>query len=273
MRCWREKRENNRGDKMLTAGIDVGSRTTKAVILKDNMWFNWSLMATGASAPRRAEEVLNQALHDKGLSIEDLDYIIATGYGRSHVPFAHDEITEITCHAVGAYSEFEKTRTIIDIGGQDSKVIRLDDQGHVEDFLMNDKCAAGTGRFLEVMAENLEVNLEDIGQLSLQSRQAAPVSSTCTVFAESEVISLVAKGKSKEEILKGLHLAIIKRLAGMAYRVGVKNEVTLTGGVCLNKGICQLLEARMSMSINIPERPQFVGAYGAARLARLKLEE
>lgn len=256
---------------MLTAGIDVGSRTTKVVILDDGNYLTSGLLPTGANGPERAEEALKMALEEQGFLLSDIDYIVATGYGRINVSFAQEKITEITCHALGAYAEFPNTRTIIDIGGQDSKVIRLDTAGRVEDFIMNDKCAAGTGRFLEVMAENLEIPLKEIGRVSLQTAKAAPISSTCTVFAESEVISLVARGTDKAEILRGLHLAIVKRLRGMIHRVGLEEELTMTGGVCLNQGVRKLLEENLKMKINVPERPQLVGAYGAARLARLKV--
>lgn len=257
---------------MLTAGIDVGSRTTKVVILDNGQWLGWKLMPTGANSATRAEEVLEMALREQNLAMTDLDYIVATGYGRVNISFAHERITEITCHALGAYTEFPATRTIVDIGGQDSKVIRLDEAGRVEDFIMNDKCAAGTGRFLEVMAENLELPLEKIGEFSLTTKAAAPISSTCTVFAESEVISLVAQGVATAEILRGLHTAIVKRLVGMIHRIGLQPEVTLTGGVCLNIGVRQILEETLQLKINVPQQPQLVGAYGAARLAGLKLE-
>jgi (R)-2-hydroxyacyl-CoA dehydratese activating ATPase len=255
---------------MLTAGIDIGSRTTKVVILKDGEIYASRLMLTGASSPERAREILELALRDKGLKLNDLEYIVATGYGRINISFVQEKITEITCHAMGAYSEFPGTRTIIDIGGQDSKVIRLDAAGRVEDFIMNDKCAAGTGRFLEVMADSLEIPLKEIGGLSLKTDKAAPISSTCTVFAESEVISLVARGVDKHEILRGIHLAIVKRLTGMVHRVGLKEELTLTGGVCLNRGVTTILAEVLNIGVNIPEEPQLVGAIGAARLAALK---
>ncbi len=257
---------------MLTAGIDIGSRTTKIVILENEKILTSLLRPTGANSINRAEKVLRQALENKNLSFNELDYCIATGYGRVNISFVNEKITEITCHAVGVSNRFPATRTIIDIGGQDSKVIRLNSKNRVEDFIMNDKCAAGTGRFLEVMAETLEVPLEEIGQISLQANSAASISSTCTVFAESEVISLIAKGIDKAEILKGIHKAIVKRLQGMIYRVGFKEEITLTGGVCLNKGVRKLLAQELGTRINIPENPQFTGALGAALLGRMRLE-
>lgn len=258
---------------MLTAGIDVGSRTTKVVILDDDQWLAFQLMPTGANSIKRAEMVFEKVLKEHNLQLNDIDYIIATGYGRINISFADEKVTEITCHALGAYSEFPSTATLIDIGGQDSKVIRLDKKGRVEDFIMNDKCAAGTGRFLEVMAENLEVPLDEIGELSLQAKEAATISSTCTVFAESEVISLVAEGVAKAKILRGLHKAIVKRLSAMIKRVGLWEEVTLSGGVCLNIGVRKILTENLGFNINIPQYPQLVGAYGAAKLAGLRMEE
>ena len=256
---------------MITAGIDVGSRTTKVVILKNGKWFGEKIMPTGTNSIKRAEKVLEKALENIGLTKDKLNYIVATGYGRVNISFADEKITEITCHGFGAYKLFPETRTIIDIGGQDSKVISLDENGRVDDFIMNDKCAAGTGRFLEVMAENLEVPLEDIGEVSLRADKGANISSTCTVFAESEVISLVAEGVKKSKILRGLHKAIVKRLTGMVYRIGLNKEVTMTGGVCHNDGVYKILEKELGLTINRPEKPQYVGAFGAAILAYLKL--
>ncbi len=257
---------------MLTAGIDVGSRTTKIVILNNGKVQATGLQPTGANSINRAKDVLQKTLKTEGLCFKDLDYVIATGYGRVNISFADDKITEITCHAIGASQRFPATRTIIDIGGQDSKVIRLTADNKVEDFIMNDKCAAGTGRFLEVMADTLEVSLQEIGNISLQTDEAAVISSTCTVFAESEVIGLIAQGVDIAKILRGLHTAIVRRLKGMIYRVGLQEEVTLTGGVCLNKGVRKLLAQELNTEINVPECPQLIGALGAAILAKMKLE-
>ena len=258
---------------MITAGLDVGSRTIKAVLLKDGNWLTDEIMPTGANSINRARRVLNKAIDKKNIEESKIKYIVATGYGRINVDFADEKITEITCHGVGAHNLFPRTRTIIDIGGQDSKVIRLDQKGRVEDFIMNDKCAAGTGRFLEVMADNLEVPLDDIGMISLKSNKPADISSTCTVFAESEVISLVAEGVSKSRILKGLHTAIVKRLSGMIHRIGLNEEVTMTGGVCHNQGVFKILEEILDIEINRPQKPQFIGAFGAARLAAMKVRD
>jgi len=258
---------------MLTAGIDVGSRTTKVVVLDNQNWIGEKIQKTGANSIKRAEEVFDLVLDELDLKKEDINYIIATGYGRVNISFADEKVTEITCHGLGAHKLFPGTKTIIDIGGQDSKVISLDDSGRVDDFIMNDKCAAGTGRFLEVMADNLEVPLENIGELSLKSNEPADISSTCTVFAESEVISLVAEGVKKSKILRGLHKAIVRKMIGMVHRVGLNKEITMTGGVCHNNGVYEILEKELGFKINRPSKPQYVGAYGAANLANIKLKK
>jgi len=193
---------------------------------------------------------------------------VTTGYGRSSFPLAHKMITEITCHARGAFYICPETRTVIDIGGQDSKVIRLDKQGRNVDFQMNDKCAAGTGRFLEVMARALEVRLEDLGRLSRSAQRTIKISSMCTVFAESEVVSLIADNQPKEVIIRGLHDAIADRILGMVRRVGVEEKVTLTGGVAKNEGVVLALEERLGVKVFVPPEPQIIGALGAALLAR-----
>ena len=201
------------------------------------------------------------------MDVGQIGRVVATGYGRIAVPFASKKVTEITCHARGAYHLFPQTRTVIDIGGQDSKVIRLGKDGRVVDFVMNDKCAAGTGRFLEVMARALEVSLEDMGRLSDLARERLTISSMCTVFAESEVVSLIAEGHPKEDIIRGLHDAVSERVAGMAERVGLENGVTMTGGVAKNAGVVRSLEERLGVKISRPEEPQIVGALGAALIA------
>jgi len=190
------------------------------------------------------------------------------GYGRLSVDFADREITEITCHAVGAHSLYPKTRTVIDIGGQDSKVISVDESGKVIDFIMNDKCAAGTGRFLEVMAHALETKIEELGPLSLKSHNVLRISSMCTVFTESEVVSRIAEGCSQEDIAAGIHRAIVDRILTMANKVGINDQVTLTGGVSKNIGVIEMIKSRISNEINVPSEPQLIGALGAAILGQ-----
>lgn len=253
---------------MAVAGIDIGSTTTKAVILEGDKILAFHLEPTGANAKETGDRVLAFALQEAGIDLADLGAVVATGYGRISVSFARRRVTEITCHGRGASAIFPGTRTVIDIGGQDSKVIRLDAGGMVNDFIMNDKCAAGTGRFLEVMTRVLEIKVADLSTLALKARKGAAISSTCTVFAESEVVGLIARGCPKEEIALGLCEAVAARLEGMVHRVGLEGEVMLTGGVALNEGVRRALERRLRVKFRVPPQPQLVGAYGAALLAR-----
>jgi len=253
---------------MIVAGMDIGSITAETVILQDNQMLSSSIVPTGANSRTAAERSLAAALKQASLRQEDLAAIVTTGYGRASFPSATKMITEITCHARGAFFVHPETRTVIDIGGQDSKVIRLDKQGRNVDFQMNDKCAAGTGRFLEVMARALEVKLEDLGRLSRSAQRTIKISSMCTVFAESEVVSLIADNQPKEVIIRGLHEAIADRILGMIRRVGVEEKVTLTGGVAKNEGVVQALEERLEVRVFVPPEPQIIGALGAALLAR-----
>ena len=253
---------------MIVAGLDIGSITTETVILRDGEVLTSIIMPTGANSRTAGERCLSAALKKAGLKQEEVSAIVTTGYGRASFPQATKMITEITCHARGAYFVNPKTRTVIDIGGQDSKVIRLDAQGRNVDFQMNDKCAAGTGRFLEVMAHALEVKVEELGRLSLGAPRTIKISSMCTVFAESEVVSLIADDQPKEVIIRGLHDSIADRVLGMVNRVGIEEEVTLTGGVAKNEGVARALEERLGVRMFIPPEPQMIGALGAALLAR-----
>jgi predicted CoA-substrate-specific enzyme activase len=253
---------------MIVAGMDIGSITAETVILQDNQMLSSSIVPTGANSRTAAERSLAAALKQASLRQEDLAAIVTTGYGRASFPSATKMITEITCHARGAFFVYPETRTVIDIGGQDSKVIRLDKQGRNVDFQMNDKCAAGTGRFLEVMARALEVKLEDLGRLSRSAQRTIKISSMCTVFAESEVVSLIADNQPQEVIIRGLHDAIADRILGMVRRVGVEEKVTLTGGVAKNEGVVLALEERLGVKVFVPPEPQIIGALGAALLAR-----
>ena len=253
---------------MIVAGLDIGSITAETVILEDNQMLSSSIVPTGANSRIAAERSLAAALKQANLRQEDLSAIVATGYGRASFPSATKRITEISCHARGAFFVHPETRTVIDIGGQDSKVIRLDEQGRNVDFQMNDKCAAGTGRFLEVMAHALEVKLEDLGKFSRSAQRTIKISSMCTVFAESEVVSLIAENQPKEVIIRGLHDAIADRILGMVRRVGVEEKVTLTGGVAKNEGVVLALEERLRVKVFVPPEPQIIGALGAALLAR-----
>ncbi len=253
---------------MLTLGIDIGSLSTDAVLLNDKKEIvSYEVIATGASSKKACDKIYNQILQITKLDAKDIDYVVATGYGRIKVPFADEVVTEITCHARGANYCFPNARTVIDIGGQDSKAIKLDAKGNVLDFSMNDKCAAGTGRFLEVMARTLEIELDDMGELSLKGTDSVSISSLCTVFAESEVVSLIGADHKTENICKGLHVSIAKRVSAQAKRVGLEEDVIMTGGVAKNIGVVRELEKKLSCSIQIPDEPQIAGALGAALIA------
>ncbi|MEW6665722.1 MAG: acyl-CoA dehydratase activase [Thermodesulfobacteriota bacterium] len=251
------------------AGIDVGSLSTEAVILSEgDRMAGYGIVETGANSTEAAEAALAQALAMAGFDSGRLSRTVATGYGRVSVPFAGKRVTEISCHAMGAWHLYPDTGTVIDMGGQDSKVIRVGEGGRVLDFAMNDKCAAGTGRFLEVMAAKLRVSLDELAELSLVSRGEVQISSVCTVFAESEVVSLVAQNHPREEIIKGLHRAVVSRVWSMVAGLGVAGEVTMSGGVAKNRGVVALLEERLGRSIHVYREPQIVGALGAALLAK-----
>lgn len=245
-------------------GIDSGSLTTDAVLFDGEKIIASVIVPTGASNKRAAERARQEVLSKAGFNLSEIAKVVATGYGRDVIDFATSKITEITCHAIGAKRLFPEARTVIDIGGQDSKVIRMDDSGRVLNFAMNDKCAAGTGRFLEVMAKALEIRLDEMGKVSLTAQKEVNVSSTCTVFAESEVVGLVAQGFETPDIVRGIHRAIASRTSALAGRVGVVPKVIMTGGVAKNIGVVKELEEKLGMKIAVPEEPQIVGALGAA---------
>ncbi len=252
----------------LYAGIDIGSLSTDVVLVDGNLAVIGSAVtATGASTRKAAREALDVALRAAGATESEIALTVATGYGRESAEGADLRVTEITCHAKGARRLFPEALTVIDIGGQDSKVIRLGPDGKVADFAMNDKCAAGTGRFLEVMARTLEMDLERMGERSLLAARPLPVSSTCTVFAESEVVSLIASGAAPEEIAWGVHLAISERISSLAERIGMTPPAVLTGGVAKNPAARKALEDRFGIRFLVPDEPQLTGALGAALIA------
>ncbi|HOZ47231.1 MAG TPA: acyl-CoA dehydratase activase [Candidatus Hydrogenedentes bacterium] len=254
---------------MLHAGIDVGSANTKAVLVDDEAVLKGrAIMPSGVGLVASARQALADAIKEAGSTPENVATIIGTGYGREIVPNKTKAITEITCHARGAVALFADTRFVIDIGGQDSKAIALGPNGAVTGFEMNDKCAAGTGRFLEVMARALEVGLDRMAEAALSAKRPATISSTCTVFAESEVVSLLAQGEEPAAILAGLCQAVAERVHGLAARVGVRREVTMTGGVARNAAVVRAMERILGFDVNVPEDPLIVGALGAALIAR-----
>ena len=252
---------------MITVGIDVGSITAKVAVLKDGKIMGENLMFTGYNAQKAGKKVFEEVMSDLKLDPGSLSRIIATGYGRNSVTFADKTMTEITCHAVGAHFINPAIRSIIDIGGQDSKTVVIDKKGNVKDFTMNDKCAAGTGRFLEVMARALEVDLDEFGNISQKADQPATISSLCTVFAESEIISLIARGEKRRNIIAGIHNSISSRVLAMARRIGLPPPIMMTGGVARNSGVVRALEAKCGQPIEVSPKAQVIGAIGAALIA------
>lgn len=249
---------------VLTLGMDVGSTTSKCLILrggKDILAAALIPAGTGTSGPRRA---LEEALEKAGLGREDMVCVTATGYGRATFPGADFVVSELSCHALGAHALDGEAKTVVDIGGQDAKVLRLGPEGMLESFLMNDKCAAGTGRFLEVMARVLEKDVTDLAEMDAQAAGIVPISSTCTVFAESEVISQLAKGADLNDLVKGIHRSVAVRTASLVRRLGVEGPVAMTGGVAQNAGVVRALEQELGTSIRISPLAQLAGALGAA---------
>ncbi len=260
------------GDKMYVLGIDSGSTSTNAVIFNENQEMKaFSVVRTGAKAGESAERVVKEVLEKAKLKREQISYIVSTGYGRVSIPFADETVTEISCHGKGAHYFNPNVRTILDIGGQDSKVIKLDSEGEVIDFVMNDKCAAGTGRFLEAIARTLEVEIEELGEIALKSKEEIVITSMCTVFAESEVISLIANNKEKADIANGICHAIASKAFSMIRRVGLEPEVMMTGGVAQNLGVVHAVEEKIQNKLYICKEPEIVGAVGAAMYAISKL--
>ncbi len=255
---------------MYTCGIDVGSVSAEAVIINRQDGKTdivaYIITPTGGDSKGAATNVFNQALEKAGLAAGDISAVVATGYGRINIPFATKNITEISCHARGVAHYFPDIRTVIDIGGQDSKVIKLDSKGNPIDFLMNDKCAAGTGRFLEVMAKALDIDIRNFAEIFATTSQKVDISSTCTVFAESEIVSLIGHGVAKNSIVKGLVYSITGRIISMVERIGLEEPVCMTGGVAKNLAVVSALEERLDLKIKVPEEPQITGALGAALL-------
>lgn len=250
------------------AGVDVGSTQTKAVIINEaGEIVGRSLLDTGANVIQAAENAYVVAREEAGIDEREVEYIVGTGYGRYRVTFGNSQVTEISCHGRGAVHLFPNTRTVVDMGGQDTKAISVDANGEITDFCMNDKCAAGTGRFLGAAAAALDIPLDDLGPISLTSTRPIKISTTCTVFAESEVLAWIGKGKKIEDILWGVHVSIAQRSAGLMRRVGVNDEITFTGGVTRNKGMVKALEDRLGKPLNISEDCHFMGALGAALFA------
>jgi predicted CoA-substrate-specific enzyme activase len=258
----------------ITAGVDIGSTASKALILNDGHILSYVTGPSTTNPTKTAREVFHEALKRAGCSEADVEYIVGTGYGRAKVDFAHVNVSEISCHGKGAYMLLNDVRTIIDIGGQDTKAIRLDDEGNLLDFAMNDKCAAGTGRFLEMMARSMGIGLEELSELHFQDGDPTTISSMCSVFAESEVINLINEEVPLPSVVKGLHISLANRVSTMVGRVGLKEAIAVTGGVAKNRGVIDALQQKLKLNLkSFPDGidPQIIGALGAACVGSEKI--
>jgi len=255
---------------IIAAGVDVGSVSSQMVILADEEIYAYSSTRSGSSSPNSSKKAADMALNDTGMTMEDIRYIVATGYGRVNIPFASRSITEISCHALGANRMYGPTvRTLLDMGGQDCKAIHLSEKGKVTDFLMNDKCAAGTGRGMEVIAEILSVPVTEIGERSFDiDEEPPPVSSTCVVFAKSEATGLLKDGWSKNKVMAAYCSAMADRVVDLLRRINVEKDFAITGGIAKNAGIVRRIEKILGVQALVPKNdPQIAGAYGAALYA------
>jgi predicted CoA-substrate-specific enzyme activase len=255
--------------KKYVAGIDVGSVTTKTVLLSANGEYTAAnIQPTGVSSLATAKQVLNQALIEAGINTDCLHYVVSTGYSRDLISFAQAQVTEITCHARGAFEGIQDTFTLIDIGGQDSKVIAVDRLGNVKQFFMNDRCAAGTGRFLEVMARVLETDLENLSRIAAKSDKHVTINSMCTVFAETEVVSLIAQATPQEQIARGICYSVAERVVTLIKKIPSSSSPYICGGVAHNQAVNNALEDILMLPVMVIPNPQLNGAYGAALIAR-----
>ena len=268
---WHDPAINWQAADVISAGVDVGSVSSQAVVVVDGALYAWSSMRTGASSPDSARGAMNWALEGTGLQLAQLHYVVGTGYGRVNVPFAHKAITEIHCHARGANFIYgDSVRTLLDMGGQDCKVIRCDARGKVLAFQMNDKCAAGTGRGMEVFADLLQIPIDQVGPLSLEvDQEPDPVSSTCVVFAKSEAAGLLRAGWPRQKVLAAYCGAMAQRVFALLERVGVEPQFAITGGIAKNPGVVQRIEQRLGYSsLSSDADSQIAGALGAALLGQ-----
>ena len=262
------KKKTGGSDTMYVMGIDSGSTSTNAVIMdRDRNIKAFAVVRTGAKSGQSAQKILEEVLEKAGLKRENISWIVSTGYGRVSIPFADENVTEISCHGRGAHYFNPNVLTILDIGGQDSKAIHLSSTGEVTDFVMNDKCAAGTGRFLEMIARSLEMEIGELGPAALQSTENIEITSMCSVFAESEVISLIAQNKEKADIANGVCHSIANKSYSLMKRVGLDPEFMMTGGVAKNPGVVRAVEEKIGAKLYICPEPEIVGAVGAALYA------
>ncbi len=280
---WRWKEYNWKNDDInwksgttVSAGVDVGSVSSQAVILVDGKLFAYSNMLTGSDSPLSAQNAMNWALEKTDMKLEDIHYVVGTGYGRVNVPFANKTITEIACHARGANFMYGNTvRTLIDMGGQDCKAIQCDEKGKVVNFLMNDKCAAGTGRGMEVFADLLSLSIEEVGELSFQiDEEPEPVSSTCVIFAKSEATGLLREGWPKNKVLAAYSSAMSHRVVTLLDRIGIQKDFAITGGIAKNIGVVNRLQKEIGIeALTTDYDTQIAGALGAALFAKVLAEK
>jgi len=253
---------------LITAGIDIGSLSAQAVIVKDGVLLSYCNEIAGPDTVQTAESVLGAALEKESLSREAVDYVVGTGYGRYSIPLADKTVTEITCHARGAHYFFPTARTVLDMGGQDCKAIRCDAGGKVKAFIMNDKCAAGTGRSMDILAKLIGITVKDIGPLSLKAKdKPRSLSHTCVIYAKSEAIQMLRQGVSLEDVLAAYCDALAKRTALLIKQVGLEQEFIISGGIAKNEGVVRRIEEHLGTASHICTEPQIVGALGAALIA------
>jgi len=257
---------------MIVAGCDVGSLSAEAVIMSDGSIISSEIIRVRPRPEQSATDVMDKALARAGLTYKDIECCVSTGYGRERIPFANGNVSELSCHGKGAQWLVPSVRTVIDVGGQDCKVIRVDENGKLINFVMNDKCAAGTGRFLEFMAKVLGVGIEDLGPLALATERPAPITNMCSIYAESEVLHYVYEGKNPAEIAAGINHAMAERVNSLVKRVGVEKDICITGGVAKNIGVVKNLEEMLQVNAEaLPVDPQIVGAIGAGLFAKEEL--
>jgi predicted CoA-substrate-specific enzyme activase len=256
---------------MISCGIDIGSTTIEVVLLDGSGIIGKRQAASGAFPAVHARKALDELVREVGIERASIGRIVATGFGRNYFERSDRAISEITCHAAGVYFLMPKARTIIEIGGQDSKMMQLDEQGRVSDFVMNDRCAAGTGKFIETVARTLAMPVEETGELGLKAEKACEISSMCAVFAETEIVGLLHQGASPESVLCGVFNAVSRRILGMSGRIGLKEEIVFTGGVARNAGVHRALQEITGRAILVPSEPEYTGALGAALIASREL--
>jgi predicted CoA-substrate-specific enzyme activase len=252
-------------------GVDIGSTFSKAVIFSDSGILSWAIIPSGGSYRAAADEVVSQALAKVGISIEDIAYVIATGYGAASVSFANQSVNDISCQGRGISYLFSSVRTVVDIGGQFTRAFRVDNEGRPVAFVLSEKCAAGSGRLLQVIARVLQVDIGELGELSLKSKSKVDFTTGCAVFNESEAISRIAEGAAKEDIAAGVHRALAAKIQGLVGRLGFEPDCALVGGGAKNIGLVKSIEERLGVSVLIPQEPQIIAALGAATVAEEKV--